>query len=81
MPKKNFSSSFSGLVSSYLKKQMPSCAAAYPKFIFIALAWPMCKIPFGSGGNLVLTYAKKDNQAALICQYRTNLPLCNQWLL
>jgi hypothetical protein len=66
MPKKNFSSSFSGLVSSYLRKQMPSYAAAYPKLIFIALAWPMCKIPFGSGGNLVLTYVKKDNQVALI---------------
>jgi len=55
MPTKNFSSSFSGLVSSYLRKQMPLCAAAYPKLIFIALAWPICKIPFGSGGNLVLT--------------------------
>jgi len=38
---------------------MPLCAIAYPKLIFIALAWPICKIPFGSGGNLVLTYRKK----------------------
>jgi hypothetical protein len=60
IPTKNFSSSFSGLVSSYLRKQTPSCAAAYPKLIFIALAWPICKIPFGSGGNLVLTY-KENN--------------------
>jgi hypothetical protein len=66
MPIKNFSSSFSGLVSSYLRKQMPSCAAAYPKLIFIALAWPICKIPFGSGGNLVLTYIKETMYYNLI---------------
>ena len=30
---------------------------AYPKLKLMALAWPMCRIPLGSGGNLVTTYS------------------------
>ena len=29
---------------------------AKPKLKLIALAWPICKIPFGSGGNRVITF-------------------------
>jgi len=57
IPVKNFSSSFSGFVSSYLKKQTPPFALAYPKLKLIALACPMCRIPFGSGGNRVRTWS------------------------
>ena len=32
---------------------LPSFSAAIPKFRHIDVAWPICKNPFGSGGNLV----------------------------
>ena len=32
---------------------------AYPKLKLMALAWPMCRMPLGSGGNLVTTYSKQ----------------------
>ncbi len=46
-------SSFDGLVSSNLKFVFPLNVLANSKLITIALACPMCKKPFGSGGKRV----------------------------
>src|SRR5262249_28136059 len=35
--------------------QIPPYSSATPKFRQIDLAWPMCRYPFGSGGNRVAT--------------------------
>ena len=45
-------SSFWGLVSSNLKLTEAPNLIANPKFILIDFAWPICKNPLGSGGNL-----------------------------
>ena len=53
--------SASGFVSSYLKTVSRShwtpapsnLSKANEKFMFMDLAWPRCKYPFGSGGNRV----------------------------
>ena len=47
-------SSFSGFVSSNLRLTGALYFCPNPKFKPIALACPMCKYPFGSGGNLNL---------------------------
>src|SRR5580692_12911478 len=48
-------SSFSGLVSSKRRLVCPPNSLARPKSRQIALACPMCKYPFGSGGKRVCT--------------------------
>src|ERR1051326_5452291 len=48
-------SSFEGLVSSKRRLHLPPNSAANPKSRQIALAWPMCRYPFGSGGKRVCT--------------------------
>src|SRR5579863_725567 len=48
-------SSFSGFVSSKRRFVCPPNSSAYPKSMQIALAWPMCRYPFGSGGKRVCT--------------------------
>src|SRR5208282_3557306 len=48
-------SSFSGLVSSKRRLVLPPNSAARPKLRQIDLAWPICRYPFGSGGNRVWT--------------------------
>src|SRR5581483_1065094 len=48
-------SSFSGLVSSKRRLVCPPNSSARPKSRQIAFACPMCRYPFGSGGNLVCT--------------------------
>src|SRR5579864_6550320 len=48
-------SSFSGLVSSKRRLVWPPNSSAYPKSIQMALAWPMCRYPLGSGGKRVCT--------------------------
>ena len=45
--------SLTGLVSSKRRLQRPPNSWATPKSMQIALAWPMCRRPFGSGGNRV----------------------------
>src|SRR5262245_34861087 len=48
--------SLAGLVSSYRRWHTPpGFSSAMPKFSAIAWAWPMCRYPFGSGGNRVTT--------------------------
>jgi hypothetical protein len=55
--------SASGFVSSYRKMvslfslATPSFSNASSKFMFIDLACPMCRYPFGSGGKRVLVIA------------------------
>ena len=48
-------SSFVGFVSSIRRLHAPLNSSATPKFRQIALAWPMCRYPFGSGGKRVWT--------------------------
>src|SRR5438552_1828942 len=48
-------SSFDGFVSSKRKLVLPPNSSASPKSRQIALAWPMCRYPFGSGGKRVCT--------------------------
>src|SRR5574342_538822 len=48
-------SSLVGLVSSNRRLQRPPNSDATPKSRQIALAWPMCRYPFGSGGKRVCT--------------------------
>src|SRR5262245_5377725 len=48
-------SSLLGFVSSKRRLHLPPNSAASPKSRQIALAWPMCKYPFGSGGKRVCT--------------------------
>ena len=48
-------SSFSGLVSSKRRLVCPPNSSARPKSRQIALAWPMCRYPLGSGGKRVCT--------------------------
>src|SRR5215475_16063945 len=48
-------SSVVGLVSSKRRLHLPPNSAARPKSRQIALAWPMCRYPFGSGGKRVCT--------------------------
>src|SRR5262245_45121517 len=48
-------SSLDGLVSSKRRLHLPPNSAAIPKSRQIALAWPMCRYPFGSGGKRVCT--------------------------
>src|SRR5437016_5578078 len=48
-------SSFSGLVSSKRRLVWPPNSLARPKSRQIALAWPMCRYPLGSGGKRVCT--------------------------
>ena len=45
--------SLTGLVSSKRRLQRPPNSCAMPKSIAMALAWPMCRRPLGSGGNRV----------------------------
>ena len=45
--------SASGFVSSKRRYVSPPCFLATPKSKCMAFAWPMCKYPFGSGGNRV----------------------------
>ena len=45
--------SAAGLVSSKRRYVSPPCFLAMPKSKCMALAWPMCRYPFGSGGNRV----------------------------
>lgn len=42
---------------------------AYPKLKLIALAWPMCRMPLGSGGNRVMIYNK--NKKTSFCQIKS----------
>src|SRR3990167_9547389 len=51
--------SFVGLVSSKRRWQRPPNSWARPKSMQIALAWPMCRYPFGSGGKRVITRPPK----------------------
>jgi hypothetical protein len=44
--------SASGFVSSKRKWHLPPYFFAKPKLLQIDFAWPRCKYPFGSGGNL-----------------------------
>ena len=46
-------SSFWGLVSSKRRLHSPPYFFARPKSMAMALAWPMCRYPLGSGGNRV----------------------------
>src|SRR5438270_997173 len=48
-------SSFSGLVSSKRRLVPPPNSSARPKSRQMALAWPICRYPFGSGGKRVHT--------------------------
>src|SRR5579864_2137522 len=48
-------SSLLGFVSSNRKLHLPPNSRASPKFRWIDLACPMCRYPFGSGGNRVCT--------------------------
>src|SRR2546430_374256 len=48
-------SSFDGLVSSKRRLHLPPNSAANPKSRHMALACPMCRYPFGSGGKRVCT--------------------------
>ena len=48
-------SSFDGFVSSKRKLVLPPNSSASPKSRQIALACPMCRYPFGSGGKRVCT--------------------------
>src|SRR5690349_16045048 len=48
-------SSLVGFVSSKRRLQRPLNSRATPKSRQIALAWPICRYPFGSGGNRVCT--------------------------
>src|SRR6185295_6620561 len=48
-------SSLDGLVSSKRRLHLPPNSAASPKSRQTALAWPMCRYPFGSGGKRVCT--------------------------
>jgi len=59
MPATKLASSVSGLVSSNRSLQTPLNSRASSKSAVIAFAWPMCKYPFGSGGNLVWTRPPK----------------------
>src|SRR5439155_9344423 len=51
--------SFVGLVSSKRRWQRPPNSLAMPKSMAMALAWPMCRWPLGSGGNRVITLPPK----------------------
>jgi hypothetical protein len=51
--------SLAGLVSSKRRWQRPPNSVAMPKSIAIALAWPMCRKPLGSGGKRVITWPPK----------------------
>src|SRR5262245_47261829 len=46
-------SSVEGFVSSNRRLQRPPNSCAMPKFTLIALTWPMCGKPLGSGGKRV----------------------------
>src|SRR5437016_2588503 len=48
-------SSLVGFVSSNRRLHVPPRSAATPKLRQIDFAWPMCRYPLGSGGNLVAT--------------------------
>src|SRR5207245_5086718 len=48
-------SSFDGFVSSKRRLVLPPNSSASPKSRQIALACPMCRYPFGSGGKRVCT--------------------------
>ena len=47
--------SFIGFVSSKRRWKSPPYCSASPAFRIMDLACPICKYPFGSGGNLVTT--------------------------
>src|SRR5437879_209486 len=51
--------SFVGFVSSNRRWQRPPNSSASPKSRAIALAWPMWRYPFGSGGKRVTTPLKR----------------------
>src|SRR6185295_3574452 len=48
-------SSLEGFVSSKRRLHLPPNSTASPKSMDIALACPMCRYPFGSGGKRVCT--------------------------
>src|SRR5436309_3449145 len=48
-----------GFVSSKRRLYFPPSSSATPKLMAIALAWPMCRNPFGSGGKRVWTRPSK----------------------
>ena len=49
----NSTSSLVGLVSSKRRLHLPPYCLAMPKLMQMLLACPICRYPFGSGGNRV----------------------------
>src|SRR6185295_7412211 len=63
-------SSFVGFVSSNRRLNLPAYSCARPKFRQMLLACPMCRYPFGSGGNRVCTrplFLPAARSVSMIC--------------
>src|SRR5215213_8624352 len=66
-------SSLVGFVSSNRRLNLPPYSCASPKFRQMLFACPMCKYPFGSGGNRVCTrppFFPAARSASMICSMK-----------
>ena len=72
IPSTNSSSSFAGLVSSNLKFVYPPNPFANSKFVTKALACPICKYAFGSGGLTGLGLGQSRQKALYMPEPHTD---------